>query len=136
MTTPTQAGVLAILDGCITPQNKLRMAIIRAYIEGQNPVDMETLKGDVWHDLQNTAPNCNVAWAINWIIDHLAAQGVLHSADKIILNREDVPEGLDDAIRMLNKWPKVGFFKGRTELQRNIEKLTKTAALVAKAKGA
>lgn len=32
------------------------------------------------------------------LINHLAAQGLLHSTDKIILNRADVPEGLDLAL--------------------------------------
>lgn len=56
------------------------------------------------------------------MIDDLAKTG--HLAPK---QGVSVPDGLEEAIRLLQKWPHIPFFKGRTELQRSIEKVCKAA---------
>lgn len=116
MTTPTQADAMAALDlylekasghsckQCPAPtDDDLSSAIraaetIRAYIEGKKPVDVDTLKEDVTSSaLRGDILVINLQ-DIDVIVDHLSAKGFLHSPDKIILNREDVPKGLEEAL--------------------------------------
>lgn len=47
--------------------------------QGWMPIDLVEIKRDVWHELQKVAPNCNVAWAVNFVLDHLAEKGHLQS---------------------------------------------------------
>lgn len=86
------------IDDRISRISQLIVELKKREQKTTQPIDLDALKGDIWHDLQNTAPNCNVAYAVNWVIDHLAAQGYLNAHDwkKYFPDHESLEKASED----------------------------------------
>lgn len=145
MTHPTQADALAAITRLQNNWSKIIQIgmlpddceTLRTYIHGQKPVDVDFDKAfGQFADWESEAYSRGVSIddgdveKLRLFYDFLAAQGLLHSAEHIGIDRKDVPEGLEEAIAAYDR-PDISGGVSSKELSC----LVNAAALVAKKMG-
>lgn len=146
MTTPTQADALWLIKSCITEENRRRIESVIAFIESKSSSCFD--EDDLTKALKERDDAEEIADRLSDKIseftgenygEHSSANCPWNNAlqadlsDKIILNREDVPEGLDEADlwkRNLYSYHEFNEKFGKAPM----DVLLEAAALVAKAK--